>query len=270
MQIVQGLLGSIPQQPVGIPLEGGQVIQQGGILVFLPPLHRLDDCSSAFAGIGDFRCIGEILDSVRCCGKAAVQIHGVEPFRDKGLNLRFPLHHQGQCWGHDPSHIQLGAIDQGEKPGGVDAHQPIGFGAAQGALVQSVEIFAGTKILKFLPDGIVLHGGNPEPLHGLAASGELINRAEDQLPLPSGITGVDDLTHILAVHQAFQKLKLAVLVLADAEAKWGWHDWQILLPPFFVFGVILVGIGQSCQMAKAPGNQIAVAFQVALAFLPYS
>ena len=213
MQIVQSLLGSVPQQPVGIPLEGGQVIQQGGILDFLPPLHRLDNCFRTFTGIGNSRCIGEILDSIRCCSEAAVQIHGVEPFRDKGRNFRFSLHHQGQRWGHDPAHIQLGAVDQGEKPGGVDAHQPVGFGAAQGALVQSIEIYAGTEICKSFPDGFILHRGNPEPLHRLAASGQVVHRAENQLSLPSGITGVDQLAHILAVHQAFQKLKLTALLL---------------------------------------------------------
>ena len=30
LQIVQGLLGCEPQQPVGVPLEGGQVIEAGG------------------------------------------------------------------------------------------------------------------------------------------------------------------------------------------------------------------------------------------------
>ena len=39
LQIVQRLLRRIAQQAVGVPLEGGQVIERGRLLGFVPALH---------------------------------------------------------------------------------------------------------------------------------------------------------------------------------------------------------------------------------------
>ena len=47
--VVQRLLGGVAQCPVGLPLEGGQVIEGGGLLRFLPPLRRLDHGGAALA-----------------------------------------------------------------------------------------------------------------------------------------------------------------------------------------------------------------------------
>ena len=51
LEIVQGLLGRIAELPVGIPLEGRQVIEGGRLLRFFFPLHRADESCLAFAGI---------------------------------------------------------------------------------------------------------------------------------------------------------------------------------------------------------------------------
>ena len=61
LQVVQGLLGRIPQQAVGIPLEGGQVIEGGRLLGFVFAFHPLDRGRAALASTfqlfgGSFLC----------------------------------------------------------------------------------------------------------------------------------------------------------------------------------------------------------------------
>ena len=62
---------------------------------------------------------------------------------------------------HTP-HIQGAVIEDGEKARGIDAHQPIRFLAAECGLIQGFIIGAGAQIRKALPDGAVLHRGNPK------------------------------------------------------------------------------------------------------------
>ena len=50
LQIVQGLLGCEPQQPVGVPLEGGQVIEGGRLRGFVLARHLFHRSSRTLAG----------------------------------------------------------------------------------------------------------------------------------------------------------------------------------------------------------------------------
>ena len=51
LEIVQGLLGRVAKLPVGIPLEGCQVIEGRRFFRFFFLLHSLDQGGLAFAGI---------------------------------------------------------------------------------------------------------------------------------------------------------------------------------------------------------------------------
>ena len=50
LRIVQYLLGRVAQQPVPIPLQGGEVIQTGRLRGFLLSLHAADNGSLALTG----------------------------------------------------------------------------------------------------------------------------------------------------------------------------------------------------------------------------
>ena len=54
LQIVQRLLGREPQQAVGVPLEGGEVIEGGRLLGFVPALHLFDRHRAALTGVFQF------------------------------------------------------------------------------------------------------------------------------------------------------------------------------------------------------------------------
>ena len=155
-------------------------------------------------------------------------------------------------------------IQHRKQPRGVDAHQPIGLLAAQGGLVQAVIVAAGAEAVEALPDGAVLHAGNPQPFHRLGTARQMVGGAEDQLPLASGVTGVHHLRHILPAQQRPQDVELLPLIFADGKPPVVRQDGQILPPPLVIVGVVDGRLGQFCQMADAPAYQPAAALHVAL------
>ncbi len=202
LQIVQRLLGGVAQDTVGVPLEGGQVVEGRGTLGFLFPLHRLDGGGATLTGGGDGGGVLFSADPLPGEGHAAAgQLHRVERLRLKGGDLRLPLGDHRQRGGHDPPDVQRPAIQQGEQPGGVDAHQPIRLLATQRRLVQAVIVVAGAEVVEPLPDGAVLHTADPQPFYRLGATRQIVGGAEDQLPLPASVTGVHYLGHVLPPKQ---------------------------------------------------------------------
>ena len=58
-------------------------------------------------------------------------------------DLCVTLRQHCQCGGLNTAHIQGSVIEDGEKAGGVDSHQPIRFLPAKGRLIQGFIIGAG-------------------------------------------------------------------------------------------------------------------------------
>ena len=192
------------------------------------------------------------------------QVNRVIAFRGKSGNSALPLHQQGQRGRHDPADIQLGFVGQTEKAAGVDAHQPVRLGTAKGALVQGIVVLAGGQMRKSILNGAVLHGGNPQSRHRLPAVGQIVHRAEDQLTLPSGIAGIDDLRHIFPAHKGTQNVKLFLFVGGNEKAEGAGQNGQVLQLPLGVAFVIGSRICQTGQMTIAPGNQILLALTVSV------
>ena len=157
LEIVEGLLGGVAENTVGVALEGGQVIERGGFLGLFLAFYAFDRCRLALAGIGDGVGILSVLHSVCRGGKAAIELNGVERFCRKCGDLRLALYQQRQRGRHDAPNVQCAAIRQGEIPRGVDTNQPIGLGAAEGGLMQAVIVAPRLKLLEAAADGIILH-----------------------------------------------------------------------------------------------------------------
>ena len=262
MEIVEGLLRGVAEDAVGVALEGGQVIERGGFLGLFLAFYAFDRCRLALAGVGDSVGILSALHSACRGGKAAIKLDGVERLCHKRGDLRLALYQQSQRGRHDAPNVQRAAIRQGEIPRGVDAHQPIGLGAAEGGLMQAVIVTPGFELLKAAADSVILHRGNPKPQDRLGASCKAINRAEDQLTLASSVAGVDHLGHILPAHQLPQNVKLLLLVRTDDEAERGRNDGQRRQRPFGIIGIVNGGVGQLCQMPEAPRHDIPAALQI--------
>ncbi len=92
----------------------------------------------------------------------------------------------------------------------------------------------------------------------------MVYRAEDQLALPSGIAGVDDLRHIFPVHKGTQNLKLSLFVRGNEKTEGVGQNGQVLQLPLGIAFVIGPRVCQTGQMAAAPGNQILLALTVSV------
>ena len=93
LQIVQGLLGGVPQKPVGISLEGGQVIECRGFFFFITVANVRNHSILVLAFLCKllgFRSVREFLagnGEIR-----EVQIHGEKIFGNECRDFRFPLY----------------------------------------------------------------------------------------------------------------------------------------------------------------------------------
>ena len=101
-----------------------------------------------------------------------------------------------------------------------------------------------------------------KPFHRLLAACQLIDAAEDQLALASGITGIYYLRHIRGIHQLFENIKLLFLILSHYHLPMLRQDRQVIISPLGILGVIAVCICKASQMAHAPADTPTVTLQI--------
>ena len=128
--------------------------------------------------------------------------------------------------------------------------------------MQTIIVRAGAQVGKALPDGGILHAGDPQPAYGLGAARQTVDGAENQLTFAPGIAGVDHLGHVLPPQQGTQHIELIPFVLGDGEAPGLRQNRQVIIAPLGVVRVIGGGIGQPGQVPQAPAHQPAAALQV--------
>ena len=110
------------------------------------------------AGVGKLRCASFVLALFRY-GRyaAAIKLHRVKRLCAERTDLCLTLHQQRQRWGENTPDIQRAMVKHGKEPCGVDAHQPIRLGAAEGRLMQAVIVAPDSKLLEAAADGVILH-----------------------------------------------------------------------------------------------------------------
>ena len=259
LQVVKRLLGGVAEAAVGLPLERGQVVEPGRVLRFFRALHRPDRDRLTGAGGGEGVRLRFLFELFGHGGKiAAAKIYRVKGFRAERPDLRLPLDDERQRGRHDAPHVEGAVVQHRKEPCGVDAHQPVRAGAAEGGLIQPVIFTSRTKVRKALFDGGVLHGGDPQPLHGLCAARHIVDGAEDKLPLAPRVAGVDDLGHVLPAHEVPQQLELFGFVRFQREAPVCGQDGQIVIAPLGVLFIVHIRARQLRQMSEAPAYKVAV------------
>ena len=258
--VVKGLLRRVSEQAVCLPLQGSKVIELRRLFLLLLLRDR---------GTGDGRTLAHGRCLFRRCrigeflrhrlGSIQRQAQQMIFFFVEQRDLRVTLRQHCQCGRLNTAHIQGTVIEDGEKARGIDAHQPIRFLAAEGRLIQGFIIGAGAQIRKALPDGAVLHRGNPKTKNWLAAAGHFIHQTEDQLPFTPGVTGIDDGIHIGAVHQGTEIFKSILLARCQHIAERLRQNGQIIIAPFLETLVIAARIHWGYQVPHAPGYEKAAA-----------
>ena len=243
--IIKGLLCRKSEQAVCFPLQGGQVIELGRLFCLFLPLDRRTD--SRCPGTGIFQSVGLVHAgnaSTVCFQTAGLDADCVIPFFLEAQDFCIPVHQHFQCRCLYAAHGQSLVVQHRKQPRCIDAHQPICFCTAEGRLVQRIIIRIRAQVCKALPDGGILHAGNPEPLYGFRAAGHLVDKAEDQFSLPACVGCGGHTVHIRAVEQGTQNFKLLFLFVRDNELPRLGQDGQIFILPLAVFFIVLVRLGK--------------------------
>ena len=107
LQIVQGLLGGKPQQTVGVPLEGRQVIEGGRLFRFVPALHFFDRHICTLTGGFQLLSGSLVRHALTGNGKTGqFQCDRVKRNRLESVDLGFPLYNECQRWRHDTPNVE--------------------------------------------------------------------------------------------------------------------------------------------------------------------
>ena len=139
LQIVQGLLGCKSKQAVGISLQSSQVIEGRRLFGLFLAFHLFDCDICTLTGFFQLLSSSLIRHALPGYGKTGqLQRHGIKGNRLKGVDLSFSLDNECQRWGHHAPDVEGAVIQHGKKPCGIDPHQPVGLGTAEGSIPKSV------------------------------------------------------------------------------------------------------------------------------------
>ena len=263
--IIKGLLCREAEQAVCLPLQGGQVIELGRLFCLFLPLDRKTD--SRCPGTGFSQSVGLVHASNASAARfqaAGLDADRVILFFLEAQDFCIPVHQHFQCRGLHPAHRQGLVVQHRKQPRCIDTHQPIRLCTAEGRLIQSIIIRIRAQVCKALPDGGILHAGNPEPLHRFCAAGHLVDETENQFSLPACIGRGGHTVHIRAVEQRAHNFKLLFLFVRDNELPRLGQDGQIFILPLAVFFIVLARFRKGHQMPDAPADKIPAALPVAV------
>ena len=89
LSVIQCLLGRESEDPVGVALQGSQIIERRWLFCLFPAYGREDLCFGFIpAGLQDIFCFRELFDPVAFSGNTAkLQFHFIEVLRLEGLDL---------------------------------------------------------------------------------------------------------------------------------------------------------------------------------------
>ena len=153
-------------------------------------------------------------------------------------------------------------IQDRKQPRGVDTHQPVCLGAAERRVVKPVIFCAVMQMRESVQNRVVLHGRQPQTFHRLFASRLFVDIPENGFTFAPGVTAVDDLGHVLALHERFQDGKLLFLCVRDLHAPRVGDDGKVGAVPFCVAFVVGFRTGKLHQMPEAPRNEPAAALHI--------
>ena len=90
-------------------------------------------------------------------------------------------------------------VETGQRTGGVEPDEPVGFGAALRGIGEREHLFVITQFVPGFGDRVLRHRLHPQALHGFLNAAVLDNVAEDQFTFAAGVAGVDQEIDVLAL-----------------------------------------------------------------------
>ena len=282
----QGGLGREAEAAVGLALQRGQVKECRGDLGGRFGFFR-DGAGLALAGSHDGlgvlagpEAVGLVL------GIVALLEVAIEPLafvlaglgaeggldlevvaRHEAADLLFAFDHHGQRGGLHPAdggevEAAIARVEGRHGAGAVDAHQPVGLGAAARRVGQAVQLVALAQLGKAFTDGVGRHRLQPQPLHGLLGLGVLHDQPEDQFALAARVTGVDQRGDILALDQLGELLEAVVRLLDRLQIEMRRDDRKVSERPLPSLDIVLLGCSDLHQVAHRRAEHVVVIFEV--------
>jgi hypothetical protein len=153
----------------------------------------------------------------------------------------------------------------------VDAHHPVGFGAAAGGIGQRAHLLVAAQVGKTVANGLWRHGLQPQALHGLAqgffATGVLLDQPKDQLALAARVTGVDERGHVFALGQLHHGAQARLGFVDGLQIKVRRQHGQVGKAPLAALHVKFFGGGNFHQVAHGRRDHVAVVLKMVVMFL---
>ena len=256
-----------PEAPVGLALQGRQVVEEGGLLGLRLGLEGLDDGGLVVDGLDDR--IGRC--GCRQAGGRALVPHADVPgagrrrerrgdlpvvLGDERLDRQVAIGDQRKRRCLDAAERQhlAGRAGFGRRgAGGVHADQPVGLAACPCGLFEGDHLLVIAQVLERVADGPGGHRREPRPFDRLVVrllGSGLQDELEDQLAFASGVAGVDDDIDVRGGHVLVQRLELlAGLGVTCLVLELLGHDRQVLVLPLLVALVVLVRVDLLHQVA---------------------
>ena len=286
--------GAEAKAPVGLALQAGEVVEQpaglGAGLGFFAHLRRL-----AAHGGGDGLGGGGVPEAVGlelgvggvasgffearvkplagvAAGlgiKAGVQLPVVAAL--EGADFFFALDHHRQRRRLHPAHggeekTAVAAVEGGQGAGAVDAHQPVGLGAAARGVGQRAHLRVAAQGAKAVADGLRRHRLQPQPLHRLAqplgAASVLLDQPEDQLALAPGVAGVDQRRHVFALGQLDHSVEARLGFLDRPQVELRRDHRQVGKAPLAALDLVGLGGGDLHQVPHRRSDEVALVLVV--------
>ena len=292
---LQGAFGAEAEPPIGLALEGGEVVEQrrglrGGLALLM------DRAGPAFAPGLDFRGADGIPQAL---GFGVLVLRFLEIFvkplagvGSRGhaefavdfeigpgfevADLFLALDENGEGGGLDAADrgdletAEEFLVEGGHGPRAVDADEPVAFRPAGGGLGERDHFRVAAQVGKALADRVGRHRIQPEPFDRFFVFEMLDDVLKNQLALASGVAGVDDLADILAGQEFFQDAELVLGFFARDEVEVGRQDGQVFEAPFAADHTVFFRFLDLEKMAHGVRDHHAVAFVEALLPLEFS
>ena len=185
---------------------------------------------------------------------------------DEIADGQFALHQHGERGSLHAADREILAI--GERVGAREIHadQPIGAAAAAGGVGERIVLGGRAEGVEAFADGVGRERRDPEAADGLGALRGFVDVAEDQLAFAAGVGGADDARDFGRVENALDGFELVLGLFVDHQRPLAGQHGKRVAPPLPPLGIDLVRLGERGQVADRPGDHVAVAVQVAIAF----
>jgi len=206
------------------------------------------------------------------CG-AKQGVHFPVVAADELADFFLALDHQRQRGRLHPAHggqeeTAIARVERRHRAGAVDAHQPVGLGAAARRAGQALHLLLGAQRGKAVANRLRRHRLQPQALdrlaQGLVAAGVLLDQAKNQLPLAARVAGVDQRAHVPAPGLLDHCIEAALGLVHGLEVKVRRNHRQVRKTPLAALDLKLLGRLNFHQVADSAGDDIALVLEVVL------